>query len=458
MTDRRRSSLLEQMAMVEASQRLIEMEGMLDDDDDDDVEDGDDKNDNADDIDDIDDDGIAVDDLEDVAEVEDEDDEDDDDSMYGGYEPVQKEGTDLSHVGSEEMEEYEGLDNPMPLEYQWNPRNSARFEDSPDLEFQMSSASETNWSGIHDSPPSVELTPENVSMRRSSFGQPFLRRASHAESEGSYNSAPARAGLEPPMFGDTERKTMERRRPLSIAVPNAEGAAFSRRSSQRRTSVKIKSFSAVENEMSSSNLSSSNEEESSSGGSGILSSFRHRRSTRRANLSIMQGKSQAFGNLDTAIASLRKQDSNSEWENVAAAAAVVAASSQGGSSKSRHVQFAVNDHVLCFLTLLNVTNMEDAKDTFTIAPVNRFGYPAGEGATEFEKSGPYSFVLATVKHVHFDEDDRYYTVVRADTGTEQRSDSGTSNHENSLSLSLLDQYFTKFIFRTTSRRMDGAIE
>lgn len=30
-----------------------------------------------------------------------------------------------------------------------------------------------------------------------------------------------------------------------------------------------------------------------------------------------------------------------------------------------------------------------------------------------------------MNRVHFDEDDRYYTVVRADTGTEQRADSGT---------------------------------
>jgi hypothetical protein len=132
-----------------------------------------------------------------------------------------------------------------------------------------------------------------------------------------------------------------------------------------------------------------------------------------------------MGNLDNAIESLRKQDSNSEWENVAAAVTVVAASSQGGgNTQSRHIKFAVNDTVLVFLTLLNVTNMEDPKDTFTVAPVNKYGFSYGEGRTDVEKTGPYTFVLATVKHVHFDEDDRYYTVVRADTGTEQRSDSG----------------------------------
>jgi hypothetical protein len=111
---------------------------------------------------------------------------------------------------------------------------------------------------------------------------------------------------------------------------------------------------------------------------------------------------------------------------VAAAVTVVAASEAGGhsASKTRQQKFGVNDTVLVFLTLLNVTNMEDPKDTFTVAPVNKYGYPAGEGRTEEEKTGPYTFVLCFVKHVHFDEDDRYYTVERADTGTQQRADSG----------------------------------
>jgi hypothetical protein len=133
-----------------------------------------------------------------------------------------------------------------------------------------------------------------------------------------------------------------------------------------------------------------------------------------------------LGTFENAIESLRTQNSNSEWQNVAAAVIVAAESSQGAkNNKSQHhIKFMVNDKVLVFLTLLNVTNMEDPKDTFTVAPVNKAGFPVGEGSVDIEKTGPYTFVLATVKHVHFDEDDRYYTVVRGDTGTEQRADSG----------------------------------
>lgn len=166
--------------------------------------------------------------------------------------------------------------------------------------------------------------------------------------------------------------------------------------------------------------SSKSAQTTSSGAAGLrrfsrLPSLGHRR----------QSSQQSSGPLEDALESLGTHTSNSEWENVAAAATVVAAGSQGaGNIANRDINFAVDDTVLVLLTLLNVTNMEDPKDTFTVAPVNKHGYPQGEGSTEEEKSGPYTFVLATVRHVHFDEDDRYYTVLRADTGTEQRADSG----------------------------------
>lgn len=54
--------------------------------------------------------------------------------------------------------------------------------------------------------------------------------------------------------------------------------------------------------------------------------------------------------------------------------------------------------------------------------VNRYGYPDGGGHTPEEQRGPYVYVLATVKQVHFEEDAQYYTVTRADTGAEQRAD------------------------------------
>ena len=56
--------------------------------------------------------------------------------------------------------------------------------------------------------------------------------------------------------------------------------------------------------------------------------------------------------------------------------------------------------------------------------VNRYGYTAGGGVTPEEQRGPYIFVLATVVKVHFEEDREYYTVTRADTGADQRSDAG----------------------------------
>ena len=57
-------------------------------------------------------------------------------------------------------------------------------------------------------------------------------------------------------------------------------------------------------------------------------------------------------------------------------------------------------------------------------PVNRYGFPAGGGITLEETRGPYTFVLATVKKVHFDEDAEYYTVTTADIGVDQRADAG----------------------------------
>ena len=57
--------------------------------------------------------------------------------------------------------------------------------------------------------------------------------------------------------------------------------------------------------------------------------------------------------------------------------------------------------------------------------VNRYGFPPGEGTTAEEQNGPYSFVMATIQTVHFDEFAEYYTIKRADTGGEQRADTGT---------------------------------
>jgi hypothetical protein len=281
--------------------------------------------------------------------------------------------------------------------------------------------------------------------RRLSFNQKRRTSYNSSNSDHSFHSAPSPYQYEEAEGGAT---VALRRRPLSIAVPNAEGAGYARRvsnrSSIRRQSVQIPSDS-VETVSSPSGSFVDNRQrrsynagEEDEGGSvqsplnsGSIGSavsrltFRQRRSRQTRQSMSIAARQGHLGSLDSAIDTLRNQDSNSEWENVAAAVTVVAASESGASaSKSQHIKFAVNDTVLVFLTLLNVTNMEDPKDTFTVAPVNKYGFPAGEGRTEAEKSGPYTFVLCTVRHVHFDEDDRYYTVERADTDTQQRADSG----------------------------------
>ncbi len=60
----------------------------------------------------------------------------------------------------------------------------------------------------------------------------------------------------------------------------------------------------------------------------------------------------------------------------------------------------------------------------TVAPVNKYGYPKNEGKTAEQRQGPYIYVLGTVKHIHFREDARHYTVERADTGVCVRADTG----------------------------------
>jgi hypothetical protein len=205
---------------------------------------------------------------------------------------------------------------------------------------------------------------------------------------------------------------VERRRPLSISVPgSAAGAADSEGPQQRRKSNRI--IRAIGEEGTSKSTYPS--------GNSILNFAR--RASRKASTTTSSLGSDAFG---SAIEKLKNSDSNSEWESVAAAVAVVQEGERRATNtnKSRLNQFSAGDTVLVFLTLLNVTNSEDPKDTFTIAAVNTFGFPEGEGKTDDEKRGPYNFVLATVKQLHFEEDDRYYTVVRADTGSEQRADSG----------------------------------
>jgi hypothetical protein len=64
------------------------------------------------------------------------------------------------------------------------------------------------------------------------------------------------------------------------------------------------------------------------------------------------------------------------------------------------------------------------KSISTSAPVNKMGYPEGQGKTIKERKGPFMYVLCYVKSLHFWDHAIYYTVVRCDTGTSQRADIG----------------------------------
>ena len=59
---------------------------------------------------------------------------------------------------------------------------------------------------------------------------------------------------------------------------------------------------------------------------------------------------------------------------------------------------------------------------FAIYLVNRYGFPPGQGEIVEERRGPYIYVLARVKQMHFEEINPYYTVTRCDTGADQRAD------------------------------------
>jgi len=58
--------------------------------------------------------------------------------------------------------------------------------------------------------------------------------------------------------------------------------------------------------------------------------------------------------------------------------------------------------------------------------VNRYGFPEGGGGALYseQRRGPYIYLLAQVKNVHFGEDAQYYTVSRCDNGKDQRADGG----------------------------------
>ena len=203
---------------------------------------------------------------------------------------------------------------------------------------------------------------------------------------------------------------------------------MSRRVSSRRQNINLGSMAAPPgmNSLNMSTISDSTPVTSGGGaqeGHGSGSVFQKIQSNVRRATAMKSRRNTAAvgGDLNSIQQAASKLESGPD--SVFAAASVVAHSA-ATAAKRGHVQFNTDDAVLCMLTLLNVTNPGDDTESFTVSPVNIHGYSPGEGKTEAERQGPYVFVLAIVKFVHFDEDERYYTVARADNGTEQRADAG----------------------------------
>ena len=158
--------------------------------------------------------------------------EDDDDNDGGGSVP--------SHVGSEHLDEF--AEDPTPLDFEkWQSRPSQILEESDLGSFSGFSATESLGSQ-ELTMPGDGRHPSLQPMRRAS-------RASHgSSSDNSFHSAPARAGQDTttqhPDYGYNEGiealthgSSMQRRRPLSIAVPNAQGVSSAIQSSFRRKNI-----------------------------------------------------------------------------------------------------------------------------------------------------------------------------------------------------------------------------
>lgn len=135
----------------------------------------------------------------------------------------------------------------------------------------------------------------------------------------------------------------------------------------------------------------------------ILRQSALRRSTARGSRQFTSS-TKAFARRSTAMRSTAtSNDSNAVEQEV----------KEQDKARARYRRYRVGDSVLVSNSMARGSNL-----------VNRYGYPAGGGVTPEEMRGPYTYVLATVKKVHFEEDAEYYTVTRADTGADQRADTG----------------------------------
>jgi len=117
----------------------------------------------------------------------------------------------------------------------------------------------------------------------------------------------------------------------------------------------------------------------------------------------------------------------SESDRMAAAASVVK-QAQWANINQKKKNFHTGDNVLVSLTILDIAAASSlapmSQLQSTSAPVNKYGFPQGEGKKQEHTKGPYVYVLATVQSVGFKGFAKDYMVKRCDTGECQRADKG----------------------------------
>lgn len=388
--------------------------------------------------------------MEHIAEVEeemDDDEEDDEDDsldpgvVFGSRGSSVETGEDgdegSSYAGDEEevdddeeedVVSEEESDAATPLEYDWNPTEMSIEGGSTNFQMSAITLEGASNSVLFDSLSEEGSNNSALSSRRGSFTAP--RRLSHTRV--SFSSPQSQNNSSPTISpGSASKRRLMLSGQSSSDLQEGEfddertqrifgGRAMSR----RRQSFAFKPSSTT------STGGSQNEDDNSTSTPNSGRNRFMRKSTRRVSLNApTKASANMFESMDSAISSLG-QGGNAEWQNVAAAAAVVAGTTGKGSSKGPRIQFAVDERVLVFLNILNHTNSVDSRDALTVSPVNKYGYPQGEGKKSHEQEGPHVYVLAVIRKLHFDEDVPYYTVARADTGTEQRADTGESTEES----------------------------
>lgn len=271
-------------------------------------------------------------------------------------------------------------------EYDYPRGESFDLDDSQRMAYPRRGSHNSQRSSFDDS----QSTEDRGGMAYARRGSHNSRRSSFMSTDSSGNDSPRASPSD-----ETQRSSSSKRRPRrrkSINLTSFRGSSFSDGAPPK---VPVKSFRPL------SRLSKLGP------------------STRRTEVELAGGESVQR----SAFISVGQMGST-QLEDAAAAAAVVALSAGAAVGSKR--QYVVDDAVLVFLNILNHTNSVDPQEAFTVMPVNKYGFPSGEGHRPAEQQGPYVYVMATVIRVHFDEDVPYYTVVRADTGAEQRADVGKS--------------------------------